>query len=294
MYGHLSAVARCSDNSEDRHVARDKRTGTVTSEPWMPLSTATDALPLYHQVTETIAREIEEGRLSPGSMLPPELELVERFGVSRHTVRAGIAALVRAGILDRQRGKGTVVRRPRIQQSLARFYSLAHEMRARGTSLETLVLERGRLRAGDALAEQACHALELDDPEAIGYLRRLRLVDGTPLLTETLAFPAALCPALLEAPMPGEKDVGAAPFYDVLATRAGITVSRARETLRPEVATGELAHVLGVPEGTPVFHVERTSTAGDQPVEWRRALVRGDRFSYTVDLLNPVEEGDPG
>jgi hypothetical protein len=28
------------------------------------------------------------------------------------------------------------------------------------------------------------------------------------------------------------------------------------------------------------------------PVEWRRSLVRGDHYSYVVELLNPSEDGD--
>ncbi len=267
---------------------------------WAALAPERADRPLHERVTAAIAEQIEQGTLRPGSLLPPEVELARRFGVSRHTVRAGIAALVSAGLLERHRGRGTYVRRPRIQQSLARFYSLAHEMRARGKALETRVLARGRLTPRDDLprddlAQPACRALGLDDPASIGYLRRLRLVDGIPLLVETIAFPAALCPALLEPPPPGTApDPGALPFYDALAACGGITVTRAHETLRPETVRGADARLLRVAAGTPVFAVERTSLADDRPVELRRALVRGDRFSYAVDLLNPTEEGGLG
>lgn len=274
-----------------RPVAHDAAAG------WVTLTPGDTSQPLHERVTAAIAHQIELGTLRPGSLLPPELELARRFGVSRHTVRAGIAGLVRAGMLERHRGRGTYVRRPRIQQSLARFYSLAQEMRTQGKHLETQVLARGGLTARHELAQPACRALSLDDPAAIGYLRRLRLVDGTPLLLETIAFPAALCPVLLEAPPPGASapdDPAAAPFYDTLAERVGLVVSRAHETLRPVAVGRAEARWLGVPPGTPVFAVERTSFAGDRAVELRRTLVRGDRVSYAVDLLNPVDEGEHG
>jgi GntR family transcriptional regulator len=259
----------------------------------LPEPSGEDA-PLHRQITEAITRQIDLGELRPGNMLPPELELARQFGVSRHTVRAGIAGLVRAGLLARHRGRGTFVTRPRIQQSLARFYSLAHEMRAQGKQLETRVLARGRIATLDEVARMACEQLDIDDPAQVGYLRRLRLVDGIPLLLELLTFPVALCPELLREPAPGTLDLGAAPFYDVLAEYAGVHVARAHETLRPGTVAGEEALLLRVPPLTPVFAVERISTADEQPVEWRQALVRGDRFAYTVDLLNPVEEGDSG
>jgi DNA-binding GntR family transcriptional regulator len=40
------------------------------------------------------------------------------------------------------------------------------------------------------------------------------------------------------------------------------------------------------------LRVERAGYAGDRPVEWRRALIRGDRYSFTAELTNPTGSGD--
>jgi GntR family transcriptional regulator len=280
---------------------------TATPDTWAAIPGVVASAPLHEQVAAAIRDRIASGALPPGSPLPPELELARRFRVSRHTMRAGLAALVTEGLLERHRGRGTVVTRPRIEQSLARFYSLAREMRARGMPLETRVLARGRLGPGDALATPACLALALDDPAAVGYLRRVRLVEGTPLQLETLTFPADLCPDLLAEPRPGAVDPGAVdpgavdpgavdpgaqPFYEVLADRVGLVVTRASETLRPVAVAGHEARVLQIAAGTPVFDVERISYAGERPIEWRCTLVRGDRYQYVIDLVNPQEYGD--
>lgn len=258
----------------------------------LPLSEA--ALPLHQQITRTLMRQIESGQIRPGEMLPPELELARQVGVSRHTMRMGLESLVRAGLIERHRGKGTVVRQPPIQQHLARFYSIAREMRQRGLELKTQVLARGRLHAQDELAALACERLELADPSQVGFLLRLRQVEGTPLLLETVTFPAALCPVLLDAPHAQADDPGAASFYEVLIRQANMRVMRAHETFRPVLVNGYEARLLGISTETPIFEVERTSFVGDQKVEWRRTLARGDRYIYAVDLLNPVEEGDIG
>ncbi|MGE5335106.1 MAG: GntR family transcriptional regulator, partial [Nitrososphaerota archaeon] len=65
--------------------------------------------PLHTHITRTLTRWIEEEQLPAGSLLPTEIELAQQFGVSRHTMRAGIDALVQAGRLKRFRGKGTYV-----------------------------------------------------------------------------------------------------------------------------------------------------------------------------------------
>jgi GntR family transcriptional regulator len=227
-----------------------------------------------------------------GSLLPGEVRLARDFGVSRQTMRVALDALVRAGLLERRPGKGTIVLRPRIEQPLSRLYSIVGEIRRLGVALVTLVLARGVLTPGDELAPPACDHLGIRQPGDIGYLLRLHLVDGTPLLIETLTFPAALCPDLLVEPLPGQVDVGAGSFYDALEWRGKTHVTRARESFRPVAVTGYEARLLRVPVGTPVFAVERVSYADQIVVEWRTSMVRGDHYSYVVELLNPSDDGE--
>ena len=260
--------------------------------PWITILSRERTTPLYRSVTQTLARQIEDGELSPGTLLPPEVELAKQLGVSRHTMRAGIEALVRAGRLERHRGRGTFVTRPPMQQNLSRFYTIAETMRAHGATLETQVLQRGRLHRGHRLALAACTALGLEEPRQVGYLQRLRVVDETPLLLEWVTFPADLCTGVLALPRDDAPDLGATPFYDVLSTQANIRVTTARETLRPVACTHGDARTLGIRGGTPVFQVERVSYAHDRPVEWRHTLIRGDRYTYIVELTNPATEDD--
>lgn len=261
------------------------------SSPWATPLDAEQPLPLHQRITDTIKRQMDQGHLRPGDLLPPEVDLARQFGVSRHTVRVGLEALVRAGRLERQRGRGTVVRRPPIEQNLARFYSVAEEMRLRGADLQTQVLARGRLVPEDELAARASERLGISEAQQIGYVLRLRLVEGMPVFLETITFSVAVCPYFLEVPPSGREDIGAAPFYQTLAMRSHLRVGQARETFRPILVTGYEARLLGVPTGTPVFEVERISFVEERPIEWRRTLARGDRYVYAVDLIHPREEG---
>ena len=47
--------------------------------------------PLYLQVAHRLERQIISGERAVGSLLPPEAELAQQLGVSRHTVRQAIA-----------------------------------------------------------------------------------------------------------------------------------------------------------------------------------------------------------
>jgi len=56
-----------------------------------------------------ILSDLSKGEFKIGSRLPGEGELVQRYGVSRATVRESIGMLVQEGVLHRRRGSGTYV-----------------------------------------------------------------------------------------------------------------------------------------------------------------------------------------
>jgi GntR family transcriptional regulator, arabinose operon transcriptional repressor len=66
-------------------------------------------LPKYERVKLAIIEDIEQGRLEPGSLIPSEAELLERFDVSRPTLVRSFQDLVREGWVHRKQGKGTFV-----------------------------------------------------------------------------------------------------------------------------------------------------------------------------------------
>jgi len=64
-----------------------------------------------HRLRSYILSALNKGEFTVGSKLPTEDELTRRFGMSRMTVREGIATLVQEGILVRKRRAGTFVTR---------------------------------------------------------------------------------------------------------------------------------------------------------------------------------------
>ncbi len=65
---------------------------------------------LVEQVATQIEQLIESGSWEVGKKIPPEMELMEKFDVSRNTLREAIRALVHAGLLETKQGSGTIVR----------------------------------------------------------------------------------------------------------------------------------------------------------------------------------------
>ena len=113
-------------------------------------------------------------------MLPAESELMQRFGVSRITVRQVLDMLVRDGLIYRQQGRGTFVAHPTIEQTQVRIVSFTEDMRQRGFRPGTEVLEAGLMPAPADIAGK----LAVEPGEELAHLRRLRLADDEPMSIE--------------------------------------------------------------------------------------------------------------
>lgn len=66
--------------------------------------------PKYQIIRDELMNAIRSGVHPPGSRLPTERELSERYGVHRMTVRQATTALVRAGLVIKRRPQGNFVR----------------------------------------------------------------------------------------------------------------------------------------------------------------------------------------
>lgn len=71
------------------------------------------ATPLHRQIADALRRHIQSHGYRAGALLPSEMELALTLGVSRQTVRQGLAQLANEGLLQRVVGRGTFVAGPR-------------------------------------------------------------------------------------------------------------------------------------------------------------------------------------
>ena len=96
--------------------------------------------PLYHQLMQRLAEDIERGKYAVGSRIPPEHELESLYKVSRVTVRRALAELTAEGLLERKQGKGTFVSTPRISQDLKSIHSFHDACKQNGFPGGTVVI----------------------------------------------------------------------------------------------------------------------------------------------------------
>jgi GntR family transcriptional regulator len=244
---------------------------------------APSRVPLYERIERAIAAAIQDGRLPPGTVFPPEPDLAGHLGLSRQTINQALTGLARRGLLVRRRGVGTFVAEPVVEQPLGQLYSFIRTLTARGHAPSTRLLG-SRITRNDL----ASPLLTGNRDGLVFEVSRLRLVDGDPLIFEELYLPLA-CGQSLPADRLAHEVV-----YDLLTEICHITIAHAEETLRPVTLERTEAALLGVHPGEPAFLVERTAYAGELPVEFRRSLIRGDRYRFRVRLEGNALEGTAG
>jgi GntR family transcriptional regulator len=209
--------------------------------------------------------------LEPHAPLPSDAELCEQFGVSRMTARGAVQRLVQDGLVYRVPGRGTFVAPARANRTASHILSFADEMRRKGRSPSSRVLQKRRRRASDAERER----LGRDDVIAV---RRVRFADGDPVAVETAVFPADRVAPLLDG------DLERASLFATLAG-AGLVPTAGRASLAAEAATAEDARMLGVKRGAPLL-VERRLIRDQNgiPLEWTESRYVGSRYGLDVDF----------
>jgi len=235
------------------------------------------AQPIYQDVADTLIAEVAEGYFSVGSMLPTELELCDRFGVSRYTVREALRQLEEMGLVERRQGSGTVVRaaeRPTgYTQSLSSLTELLQY--PAGTQLhvdetETVSIDRGNaaLLRGEIGEERV----------RVSGVRRVEM-SGTPICWSDIY----LCPEYAGV---AERIGGdALPVYALVEREYGEKIEHVSVEMFPSTVPERLAGPLDVEPGTASMTIIRRYTGiGDRVFEVSVSVHPEHRFTYSIEL----------
>ena len=87
---------------------------------------------IYLQLFNIIQKQIEDGKLVPGDMLPSEMEFCSAYHISRTTVRQALHELELIGAIERKRGLGTFISSPKLSRNIGNLYSFSDEMHVMG------------------------------------------------------------------------------------------------------------------------------------------------------------------
>jgi DNA-binding GntR family transcriptional regulator len=144
-----------------------------------------------HRISSDLRRQIQEGALGPGALLPSEPEVARDYGVSRQTARTALQALEQEGLVVVRPRRGRVVRsNQRLRWHLSEFERPDHTILTTSDAWETDIegqghdpthqdLEVETIPAPEAIATR----LDLDPRNDVVVVRRhVRYIDGKPAI----------------------------------------------------------------------------------------------------------------
>ena len=229
--------------------------------------------PIWRAIADALRGDLAEGRYAPGDKLPTEAALAERFGVNRHTVRHGIAALVEEGLVRPRRGAGAFVAATPTDYPIGQRVRFHENLIAAGRRPDKRVLHIETRSATTGEAE----ALQVAASDPVCAYHGLSLADGQPIAVFESLFPVSRVgdiAAALETTSSVTEALRLAGVSDY--TRASTRLTALR-------ATATHALHLQVSEGDPLLkssgvNVDKSGT----PVEFGRTWFAGDRVTLTL------------
>ncbi len=233
-------------------------------------------LPIYVQLKELLREKIAAGEWKPGDMLPSEREMSEQYHISRMTVRQALSELAYEGLLRREQGRGTFVAAPKIEHGLSRLTGFTEDMIKRGLKPSTSVV-RLEWRKAPLLAARA---LQISPSENIILLERLRMADAEPIAIEISHLHFKGAKSLLD------EDLEKNSLYHILASKYGITPTRAVQKIGAGLCTLHEQDLLKIDESTPVLRNQRvTYDQWGRPFEYTESAYRADRYVFQAELV---------
>lgn len=236
------------------------------------------AIPLYKQIEQIIRNLIDSGKYDKGNFLPREVELARKLGVSRNTVRQGIAQLVREGLLERTPGKGTVVADKNITTHLAEWHSFSEEMQQKGIRLKNYFIRSEFVTP----PLEAAKALQVDDDSSVLKLERLRGHEECPFVYFVSWFHP-------RTKLNGDEDF-AQPLYSILEDKYSVYPVYSNENLSAILPNEQIAGYLQIKQSTPVLYRKRlVLDANEQPIEYNIGFYRSDELSYSIRFKRSIK-----
>lgn len=232
--------------------------------------------PKYAQIEAELIAQIESGKLAPGAELPSESDLIERYDVSRVTVRRAIDELYHQGYVEKMQGKRACVKEKVKLQELTSVSSYTEEIIRQGMTPSRELLSSGLRVCTKEEAEQ----LGLKKADPVFFMERIYFADGSPLCFTSTVLPYQLFREI------ETYDFEQNSLYQILEERYHIQITTTSLKLKAVSAYGNISKSLNVEEDTPLLYSDGI-TYGIQkdqevPIELFQNYYLTSRFEYSL------------
>ncbi|MBJ7960530.1 GntR family transcriptional regulator [Bacillus mycoides] len=201
----------------------------------------------YKQIADVLEQNIRDGLFNETKKLPTEEALMNRFEVSRNTIRKVISQLVNRGYIFQVQGSGMFLRETSVTDyiNLGSLRGLTKNLVSQ--NIETKVLENEVIEANEEIVER----MQCEIGTRLYFLKRVRIVDGKPFSIEVSYFKKDIIPYLNE-------EIALSSVYSYFIEDLRLNIGFADKVISCEKINKENAKLLELNEGDPALLIENT------------------------------------
>lgn len=230
-------------------------------------------VPLHIQVEGLLRSLIERPAYQNGKLLPKEVDLAKRLGISRNTIRQATNKLEHENLLSRKKGVGTRAVKKTVSTRLNNWLSFTDEMHSKGMEFINYDIKVDWIKADEDIAS----ALQVTKGKKILRMARLRGLGKGPFVYFISYFHPRVG-------LTGKEDFSR-HLYEILEQDHATIPSVSKEKINATSATVDIAKKLNIKKGDPVLFRRRlVCDPGDRPIEYNLGYYRADSFTYEIDI----------
>jgi GntR family transcriptional regulator len=234
--------------------------------------------PIHMSIRDDLRVRISAGEWRPGARLPSEADLAARYGVARMTIRQALGALASEGIVVRRQGLGTFAAEQPPDRHPSGLVALAEESCTEAMSREGHDVQTSLIKACvDQPPPAAREDLGLGASALAVLVRRLRTMDGCPVVVQSSWLPFARFAGLVAHPLLNGS------LYAMVEGYYGVRIVMARQRCTAASADAYNAKLLGLQPGDPVLRTVRTAYDNSNlAVEYSTSAMRP---GYPIEII---------
>lgn len=223
-------------------------------------------------IAQDLAEKIHHGLYCPGDYLPSEHQLTDLYGTSRETIRSALSQLNDLGLIQKIKGKGSIV------LDYQKFTFPVSGI----TSFQELNQKLEMHAVTTVLKNEPCTSIpqyfvnrgvDADQPSI--YIERLRMIDHEPVVIDRDFL---LTPPIDEIP----QKVAENSLYDYIEGELGLDISYASKEITVEKADDEVAAQLKLTGDQLVVVVRSLSFLNDTTLfQLTESYHRPDKFKFS-------------
>lgn len=229
-----------------------------------------NSIPLHIQLKEIIEKQVAKRVFT--EQIPSERQFMEKYNISRSTVREAINFLVREGIVEKRHGKGTFVSLKPIHDWLGNLSSTTETILMMG-------MKPGAKLITHYTTTPSAYIQEKTGFKEAYFIKRIRYADDIPIGVERHYYPVEIGKKLMKY------DLDNATLYDLMENELGIQFAEADQTITNGNLLDEDKDYLMITSESQTLMAERIiKDQAGQIIEFEEAFYRSDMYSFKINL----------